>query len=133
MKHWYALYAKARKEEQVHNSLEARGFETYLPSVKIRTDGNHKVVRFFSRYLFVRVDLSNGLSSPRSISGSRAIVSLGGEPATVLEDGISMMKGRWPTYKNRANRTCVFQRGDEMVVNSGPLRGFEVVFDQSTY
>ena len=77
--------------------LEAQGFETYLPSVKIRKNGNYKVVPFFSCYLFVRVDPSNGLSSLRSIPGSTAIVGLGGEPATVLEDGISMMKGRWPT------------------------------------
>ena len=80
MKHWYALYTKPHKEQRVCSSLESKGFETYLPTVKIRKNGNYKVRPFLSCYLFVRVDHSNGLFSLRWTPGLRRVVSSGDQP-----------------------------------------------------
>lgn len=85
----------------------------------------------FSRYVFVRVGPSNGLSSLHWIPGLRAIVSFGGQPAAVLKDAISVMKWRLAQVQESGHPTHLFKRGDHVVVKSEPLRDFEAVFDRS--
>lgn len=130
MKRWYALYTKPHKEEQVSSFLESGGFETYLPTVKIRKNGNYKVMPFFSCYLFVRVEPSNGLSTLRWTPGLRRIVSFGDQPALVDERLISFIKERLAEIQESGRTGYQFQPGDQVVVTSGPLRDFEAVFDQ---
>lgn len=73
----------------------------------------------FSCYVFVRVDLSNGNSSLRCIPGLRAIVSLGGQPAAIAEDAISMMKGRLAQVQESGDPTHPFKRGGEVSAPKG--------------
>ena len=129
MKRWYALYTKPHKEEQVYNFLESKGFETYLPTVKIRKNGKCKVTPFFSCYLFVHVGPSNGLSSIRWTPGLRRIVSFGDEPALVDERVISFIKQRLVEIEELGCTAYRFKPGDRLVVTSGSLRDFEAIFD----
>jgi len=130
MKHWYALYTKPHKEEQVCSFLERKGIETYLPTVKIRKNGHYKVIPFFSCYLFTRVLSSNGLSPVRWTPGLRKVISFGDQPAVVDEQAISLIKQRLADIHELGLTAYRFKPGDRVVVKSGPLRDFEAVFDQ---
>jgi len=129
MEHWYTLYTKPHKEQQVSSFLEGKGFETYLPTVKIRKNGNYKVVPFFSCYLFVRVDPSNGLSCVRWTPGLRRVVSFGDQPALVDEDVVSFLRQRLAGMEELGYEAYWLKPGDRVVMTSGPLRDLEGIFD----
>jgi len=131
MEHWYTLYTKPHKEQQVSSFLESKGFETYLPLIQVRKRGREKSVPFFSCYLFVRVGPSNGLSSLRWTPGLRRIVSFGDQPALVDERVISFIKQRLAEIEESGCAAHPFKPGDRVVVTSGPLRDFKAVFDRS--
>jgi transcriptional antiterminator RfaH len=130
MERWYALYTKPHKEHQVSNFLESKGFETYLPTIKISKNGSYRVVPFFSCYLFVRVDPSDGLSSLRWTPGLRRVVSFGNQPALVDERVISFIKQRLVEIEELGCTAYRFKPGDRLVMTSGPLRDFEAVFER---
>lgn len=130
MEHWYTLYTKPHKEQQVSNFLESKGFETYLPLIQVRKRGRQKSVPFFSCYLFVRAAPSNGYSSLRWTPGLRRVVSFGHQPALVEEHVISLIKQRLAAIQEAGCITYGFKSGDRVVITSGPLRDFDAVFDQ---
>ena len=131
MKHWYALYTKPRKEEQVCSFLESQGFETYLPTVRIRKNGNYKATPFFSCYLFVRVDPLDGLFSLRWTPGLRRVVSFGDHPAVVDDGVVSCLRQRLAEMEESGYQAYRFKPGDRVVMTSGPLSDFEAVFERS--
>lgn len=130
MEHWYTLYTKPHKEQQVSNFLESKGFETYLPLIQVRKRGREKSVPFFSCYLFVRVGPSNGLSALRWTPGLRRIVSFGGQPTLVDEHVISFIKQHLTDIQEPGYTAYRFKRGDRVAITSGPLRDLEGIFDQ---
>ncbi len=101
-----------------------------MPTVKIRKNGNNKVVPFFSCYLFVRVDPSNGLSSLRWTPGLRRVVSFGDQPALVDERVISFIKQRLAHIRESRWTSYRFKPGDRVAITSGPLRDLEAIFHQ---
>jgi transcriptional antiterminator RfaH len=129
MKHWYALYTKPYKEQQVCSFLESKGFETYLPTLKIRKNGHYKVTPFFSCYLFVRAHPSSGLFSLRWTPGLRRVVSFGEQPALVNDNVVSFLRQRLAEMQEPGYRAYPFNPGDRVVMLSGPLRDFEAVFE----
>ena len=131
MERWYALYTKPRKEYHVNSFLESKGYETYLPTIRVRKNGKEKTTPFFSCYLFIRMDASLDFSHVRWTPGLRAIVSFGGQPAAVAEDAICLMKERLAQMQESGYPTHLFKPGDCVVIKSGPLRDFEGVFDRS--
>ena len=130
MEHWYTLYTKPHKEEQVSSFLESKGYETYLPTISLKKNSREKTVPFFSCYLFVRMNTFLDFSHIRWTPGLRAIVSFGGQPAAVPKDAIHLMKERLAQMQESGYPTHLFQPGDRVVVKSGPLRDFEAVFDR---
>jgi len=88
-------------------------------------------VPLFCRYVFIRVDPSKDLCSLHWIPGSRGIVTFGGEAAAVPEHAISVVKRPLAQMQESGYPTHLFKRGDQVVVHSGPLGGFEAVFDRS--
>lgn len=129
MKNWYALYTKPHKEQKVCDLLESKGFETYLPTVRIRKNGNYKVTPFFSCYLFVRVDPSHGLFSLRWTPGLRRVISFGDQPAIVNDNVVSFLRQRLTKMEESGYEAYRFRPGDRVVMRSGPLRDFEAVFE----
>ncbi len=130
MEYWYTLYTKPHKEQQVSSFLGSKGFETYLPTVKTRKNGNYRAVPFFSCYLFVRVDSSDGLSTLRWTPGLRRVVSFGDQPALVDERVISLIKERLTDIHESSHTAHRFEPGDRVAITSGPLRDLEAIFDQ---
>jgi len=131
MEHWYALYTKPHKEYQVSSFLESKGYETYLPTMRVRKNGKEKSVPFFSCYLFIHMDASLDFSQVGWTPGLRAIVSFGGQRAVVPDNAIHLMRQRLAQLQGSVYPTDLFRPGDRVVAKSGPLRDFEGVFERS--
>jgi len=131
MKHWYALYTKPHKEHHVRSFLESRGLETYLPTIQVRKNGKRKTQPFFSCYLFVRLEPADALPRVRWTPGLRRIVSFGREPAAIPDDAISLIRRRVTEMGERDYVACRFESGEQVVINGGPLKYFEAVFDRA--
>ena len=135
MKHWYALYTKPQMEQRVSAILQAKGMETYVPTIPVykgrrRTE---KSRAFFSCYLFARMDLSIvGYSSIAWTPGLRKIVSFGGQPAVVRDEVIETIRHRLERMEVSGYPVAQsFKSGDRVVIKSGPLRELEAIFDKS--
>jgi len=131
---WYALYTKPHKEQHVSAVLQARGIETYLPTVPIykgrrRTEKSRV---FFPCYLFVRMDPGTvGHSSVALTPGLRRIVSFGGQPAVVRDDVIDTIRHHLKRMEASGYpMEYDFQSGDRVLIKSGPLRDLEAIFDK---
>ncbi len=133
MLHWYALYTKPKKEQQVHDLLSKRGFEVYLPLLRLLKKRRLVQTRepLFPCYLFVRADIKCvGISAIAWTQGLRRVVSFCGEPAIVDEAVIAYIKqrlhdGDGPEVYGR------FRRGDTVVITDGPFKVLDAVFDDN--
>ena len=124
---WSALHTRYQHERKVEALLNAKGFETFLPTyytVRQWKDRKKSICEpLFPGYLFIA-----GVNERRlqimSIPGACAIVSVAGAPSTI------------PTAEIEAIRRCVsdpwkvephprLQGGDSVRVQSGPLAGVE--------
>jgi transcription antitermination factor NusG len=126
---WLALYVRARHEKQVSRCLAGKGYELFLPTyIHTRTRSRKSELPLFPGYVFCRsapADALPLLSTP----GVLSIVSRGNTPALVPEDDLQrvrdlLAKGLdvqpWP----------YLAPGDEVSINTGPLRGMRgVVID----
>ena len=90
--HWCALYTKPHKERQVGGFLESKGYEVYVPGIRVRRRGRERLELLFSCYLFARLNGSGDVSSVRFTPGLRRIVSFGGEPAIVPDEVIALTR-----------------------------------------
>lgn len=127
---WYALYTKPRKEYRVSSFLESKGYETYLPTTRVRKNGKEKTAPFFSCYLFIRMDASLGFSQVRWTPGLRRIVSFGDQPAVVDDNVVSFVQQRLAEMEQSGYEAYRFKPGERIVMTSGPLRDFEAVFER---
>jgi transcriptional antiterminator RfaH len=135
MKHWYALYTKLQMEQHVSAVLQARGIETYLPTMPVykgrrRTE---KGQAFFPCYLFARMDLSAiGTSSVAWIPGLRKIVGFGGQPVVVRDDVMDTIQHRLKQMEVAGYpMEQRFKPGDRVAIKAGPLRDSKGIFDKS--
>jgi transcriptional antiterminator RfaH len=135
MKHWYALYTKPQMEQRVSAILQAKGMETYLPTIPVymgrrRTE---KSRAFFSCYLFARMDFGAvGYSSVAWTPGLRRIVSFGGQPAVVRDEVVETIRRRLEQMEVSGYPVKQrFKSGDRVLIKSGPLRDMEAIFDKS--
>ncbi|MGA9349024.1 MAG: transcription termination/antitermination NusG family protein [Anaerolineae bacterium] len=135
MKHWYALYTKPQMEQRVSAILQAKGMETYLPTIPIYKGRRQteKSRAFFSCYLFARMDFGAvGYSSVAWTPGLRRIVSFGGQPTVVRDEVIGMIRHRLERMEVSGYPVAQsFKSGDRVLIKSGPLRDLEAIFDKS--
>lgn len=131
MRHWYALYTKPHNEHHVSAFLESKGFETYLPTIRVRKSGWSKPKPFFSCYLFARFDPADALPGVRWVPGLRRIVSFGDQPAVVPDGAISLIRRRLVEMGELVYKEHDFKPGDHVMMKAGPFRDFEAVFDES--
>ena len=131
---WYALRTKPRQERSVQRRLAARDdLQVYLPALHVRARGRRgSTMRpFFPGYLFVQVDLEqledNVLRWSEGIVG---LVRYGDEPAVVAERLIRDLQQRLGALGTvDALALEGLAPGDDVEVVSGPLAGYEGVFD----
>ncbi|MCW5879379.1 MAG: hypothetical protein KIS91_00315 [Anaerolineae bacterium] len=126
---WYALHTKPHAEQQVTTALQARGFETYLPTIPVWRARRRQTEAepFFECYSFVRVALSVvGLSAITWVPGLRAVVSSEGHPIPIAPsviDTIQRHLGHLPPTGPRR-----LEPGDRVEITTGPLQDLEGIF-----
>jgi len=129
MKKWYTLYTKPNSEYQVATVLQEREIETYLPEVFQES----KRVPCFPCYLFMRVDLER--ISPLQwqwTPGLRRVVSLGGQPASLPDEIIHLIRRKVDDTKRADFSTNNFKPGDIVRIKEGPLKDMLATFDGHT-
>lgn len=130
---WYALRSKPRKEDVVWKQVRDRGFEVFLPRLRVNpvNPRARKVKPYFPGYLFIRADIDAvGLSTFQWLPHSTGLVSFGGEPAPVPDHLIYAIQKR--VAEIAASGGEVFdglQPGDRVMINYGPFSGYEAIFD----
>jgi transcriptional antiterminator RfaH len=128
--HWCALYTKPHKERQVGGFLESKGYEVYVPGIRVRRRGRERLELLFSCYLFARLNGSGDVSSVRFTPGLRRIVSFGGEPAIVPDEVIALTRERLARVEQSNSPIHPFKPGDRVTIKSGPFADFAGVFEQ---
>ena len=131
--HWYVIHTNPRQEERSYDNLRAWQVETLAPKIKERSyhpiTGRPKyVVRpFFSRYIFARFKLSELLHKIRFTRGVHSVVSFGDVPIPVEDEVIDLLRSRIDA-QGFVETEEVFKPGDEVIINSGPLKNFVGIF-----
>ena len=128
--HWCALYTKPHKERQVSGFLESKGYEVYVPGIRVRRRGRERLELLFSCYLFARLNGAHDFASVRFTPGLRRIVSFGGEPAVVPDEVIALTRERLARMEQSNSPIHPFKPGDRVTIRFGPLAHFEAVFQQ---
>jgi transcriptional antiterminator RfaH len=143
---WYALHVKPHKERAVYNLLisqeGARDIHTpgngdrtvvFFPAVRVKpvNPRSAKVRPYFPGYLFVHANLASvGVNAFSWIPGTRGLVSFGDEPAKVPDQLIDELRSRMVRIEEAGGMVFdSLQKGDRVRIISGPLAGFEAIFD----
>ena len=84
----------------------------------------------FPAYLFVRCDLDVvGLSTLEFVPGLRRILAFAGRPAVVPDEVIALIEEKLAEIDARGGLPShSFHPGDEVVIDSGPMRGMRGIF-----
>lgn len=134
-KHWYVFYTKGRWEKKTKANLEKFGFEVFLPTVKIMrqwSDRKKKVeVPLFNSYIFVKEE-ENRIHDVLNIPGVTWSIRHNGKPAYLREEELEMIKRIIGSgYAVEAEGYDELEKGDEVEIIDGPLKGFKGVIDKS--
>ena len=124
---WYGVRTRANHERTAATILEAKGYEQYLPSYKVRRRWSDRIVEtilpLFPGYVFCRFDLLDRLlivTTPGVVS----ILGFGNEPAAIPEEEIAAIET--VLRSGMAAEPHPFLReGQRIRVNRGALEGLE--------
>lgn len=130
---WYVLRSKPHKENQVHSQLCSNAIETYYPTIKVKpvNPRSAKIRPYFPGYLFVHVDLQDiGVSVLQWLPGALGLVQFDGHAPAVPEHFIIELKRRVASIQEAGGfNLSGLQKGDRVRITSGPLAGYEAIFD----
>ena len=131
MSHWYLLQAKPRQETKAQAELMKQGYQVFLPMIQVeKLSQGKRVLRsepLFSRYLFIQLNQSTDNWSPiRSTRGVSQWVRLGGGPACLTDEQLSLMK---ETLQDKPSKP-LFQKGASLEVTKGPFQSFSVSLEK---
>ena len=123
---WYVIYTKPKFEKKIFTKLQEKKIESFLPLQKVMrqwSDRKKKVeVPLFPNYLFVRIpsiDKWNVLS----VDGVVRFLQLDGKLATISEKEMNSIRKLLLGNPEVSNEK--FNKGDQVVINCGPLKGLE--------
>ena len=130
---WYALWSKPNREEALCREATARGFEVYLPRIRVHpvNPRARKVKPYFPGYMFVKTDpTATGWSALAWIPYSKGLVSFSSQPNPVPDRLVSAIRGRVDDLNGSDGEPAQqFRRGDVVRVEAGPFAGYDAVFE----
>lgn len=125
---WYTAYTKPRSEKTVAAQLKKLGIEHYLPlTTEYRqwSDRKKKVeVPLFNSYIFVHADALSYYSA-LNIPGIARFIHFGGQAAVLSDKAIEEVRQIVSSGYAVSEHTEFFSEGEEIIIMSGPLKGFE--------
>ena len=132
---WYVVHTKSRQEERVNSNLRAWGVETLHPKVRKRRYNQftgaplHITQPLFPRYIFAKFNAAKQLSKIWFTRGVHDVVCFGGNPISVDDDIIQILKSRIDE-SGFVNTGDELKRGDKVVIKAGPMRNFIGIFER---
>jgi len=134
---WFALYTKARAEKKVHEELQQKGIEVYLPVRKeLRQWSDRKKwieTPAISSYIFVHIQNDDY----RRVFESKGVVSYVSRKGKAVVIPDREMRAMQRTVESNLTfnvETSTIRKGQTITVTSGPLKGIagEVMEVQGT-
>lgn len=126
-KNWYAVHTRSRFEQKVHDGINGKSIEVFLPRIQVmsrRKDRRKKIlVPLIPGYVFVRTDMhpEEHLNILKTIGVVR-MIGFKGKPVPAKEEEIQslmILDGTDRTVQNRA----YMNKGDRVIIMEGPLKG----------
>lgn len=125
-KKWYAVYTKSRKEKVTAERLKEQNIEVYLPLYKtLRQWSDRKKmveIPLIHSYIFVRTSLSEYFTILNT-EGVVTFVKFESNPAPIPDYQIDNLKILLQTDTSWEISCEEFSLGEQVKVNSGPLKG----------
>jgi transcription antitermination factor NusG len=122
---WYAVWTRARAEKVVHDQLERKGFEVFLPTIPrwSRWKDRRKRIDWplFPGYCFARFDARDSLHV-LTCSGVATVVSFDGKLAPIPDQEVDAIR-RLVTSGLQYDPCPLIKEGDRVEVVHGPLKG----------
>ena len=134
---WYAVQAHPNREFLAEGALASvEGVEAYLPTLHVQpvNPRARKARAFFPGYLFVRADLVEvGLSALQWRPGITRLIGPDGEPTPIPDRVIDEIQNRVRAAQAKdplgLGEGATLNPGDTVRIQSGPLQGYEGMFD----
>lgn len=122
---WFAVWTRSRAEKAVHEQLERKGIEVFLPTVPrwSRWKDRRKRIEWplFPGYCFARFEPADSLRV-LTCSGVATIVSFDGKPAPVPDAEVEAVR-RLVTSDLQYDPCPLIREGSRVEVIYGPLKG----------
>jgi transcription antitermination factor NusG len=122
---WFALWTRSRHEKAVHEQLERKQIESFLPTLPrwSRWKDRRKKIDWplFPGYCFARFDPADRLPVLKC-NGLVSIVSFNGEPASIPEVEIESIR-TLVTSELQYDACPLIHEGDMVEIVHGPLKG----------
>jgi len=131
---WYLLQCKPREVFRAAEHLANQGYVAFVPTLSreaIRRGRRETVVEpLFPHYLFVHLsDLADNWAPIRSTRGVTKLVRFGDLPLAVPEAVVAALQAREAAEQAPgATPEALFEPGQRVRINDGPLAGLEAVF-----
>ncbi len=131
---WYVLHTKSRFENVVHEGLQKKAIEVFLPKIIVasRRRDRKKMIRvpLFPGYLFVKSNLhpNHHLDIVKTVGAVKLVGDKQG-PISVPQDTIKSLRIMVEADQSIFTGT-IFSKGDKVVVINGPFTGVIGVFDR---
>jgi transcriptional antiterminator RfaH len=132
---WFVLQTNPKQEDRAYSNLRCWGVEALHPKMKTRRVNEFSgaltyiTKPLFPRYIFARFDARKQLANISFTRGVHHVVSFGGQPTPVEEDVIQIISSRIDD-NGFVKIGDQLKPGDKVVINAGPLRDFEGVFER---
>jgi len=126
---WYALYTRSRYEKKLHQDLNRRGVENYLPLKveKRKWSDRVKVIEepLLRGYLFVKVSNKEYFDVLNN-TGAVCYVAFAGKAASIPEDQIQSLKAFVSNFNDQINVTREnITKGTQVKIRRGLLKGVQ--------
>jgi transcription elongation factor/antiterminator RfaH len=130
---WYTIHSKPNKEALLWEQLRLLEIKCYYPRLKVKpvNPRSRKIRPYFPGYLFVNVDLElTGTSALNWMPFASGLVAFDGSPVAIPEEVINSLRQRIGEIVDAQKELFSdLKTGDKVLIQSGPLQGFEAIFD----
>ncbi len=124
---WYALYTRPRHEKKVHEALQEKGIQSFLPLIKTLRQWKDRrkwvEVPLFNSYVFVNIAYQDRFNALQT-KGVVRLVSFGGVPAEIPDWQIQQLQ-RIIEHPETLQPETYLKEGDYVEVTEGPFRGIK--------
>ena len=125
--YWFALYTKSRAEKRVHEELQRKGFDSYLPVIKSVRQWHDRMKKvempLFPGYVFVRIALRDRISVLQ-IQGVVCFVALTSQPSPIPDYEITGIQ-RILNGEREFHQLNELPVGTHVKVIYGPFEGLQ--------